>query len=79
MKGLDPAELPAALVAQHGPFTWGCDPAEAVHHAAVLERVCEMAFRTLELNPAAAPLGRELLDRHFLRKHGDKAYYGQGR
>jgi len=79
MEGLDPAELPAALVAQHGPFTWGRDPAEAVHHAAVLERVCEMAFRTLELNPAAAPLGRELLDRHFLRKHGDQAYYGQGR
>ncbi len=73
----DPMEVPAALVAGHGPFTWGADPLEAVHHAAVLESVCEMACRTLQINPDAGPIAPELLDKHFLRKHGEGAYYGQ--
>jgi L-ribulose-5-phosphate 4-epimerase len=75
--GLAPLETPAALVAGHGPFTWGRDPSEAVHHAAVLERVCETAWRTLALEPGAAPISGELLEKHFLRKHGEDAYYGQ--
>ena len=75
--GLDPLEVPAVLVHGHGPFTWGYDGKKAVETALALEIVAGMAFRTLQLNPAAAPLSRELLDKHFLRKHGPSAYYGQ--
>jgi L-ribulose-5-phosphate 4-epimerase len=75
---IDPLEVPAALVAEHGPFTWGRDAAEAVYHASVLERICEMAWRTLWLEPDAEAISKELLDKHFLRKHGEDAYYGQG-
>ena len=73
----DPDTIPAVLVAGHAPFTWGADAAAAAHHAEVVEYVAAMATDTLAINPDAAPLSRELHDRHFLRKHGPKAYYGQ--
>lgn len=74
---LDPDTIPAALVSGHAPFAWGKDAATAVHHAVILEYVARMATHTLALNPDAAPLPRALHDKHFLRKHGAKAYYGQ--
>jgi L-ribulose-5-phosphate 4-epimerase len=76
-KRLDPKEHPAVLVAGHGPFTWGADAHEAVHRAAVLEFVARLALETLRLNPQTRPLARVLLDKHFLRKHGPGATYGQ--
>ena len=76
-KGLDPLHRPAVLVASHGPFTWGKAAAAAVHHAAVLEFVAKLASETLRIGPQIAPLQSALLDKHFLRKHGAKAYYGQ--
>jgi L-ribulose-5-phosphate 4-epimerase len=75
-KGLNPQQLPGVLVNNHGPFSWGTDAANAVHNAVVLEEVAKMAFRTLILNPEAS-MEQVLLDRHFLRKHGKDAYYGQ--
>lgn len=69
--------MPAVLVRSHGPFTWGADPAAAVTNAVALESVAAMALRTLALEPAAAPLVEALLVRHFDRKHGPGAYYGQ--
>jgi L-ribulose-5-phosphate 4-epimerase len=76
-QGLDPLQHPAVLVARHGPFTWGKDPGDAVHNAAVLEFVARLASETLRLNPRTQPLPSALLDKHFLRKHGPGAYYGQ--
>ena len=76
-KDLDPMRYPAVLVASHGPFTWGKDPHEAVHNAVVLEYVARLASETLHLNPTIEPMQSALLDKHFLRKHGPKAYYGQ--
>ena len=73
----NPAQIPAVLVHSHGPFTWGCDAAEAVHNAAVLEEVAFMNFHSLQLNPGQTRLQQELLDKHYLRKHGKNAYYGQ--
>ncbi|MCQ2406530.1 MAG: L-ribulose-5-phosphate 4-epimerase [Oscillospiraceae bacterium] len=73
----NPAYVPGVLVRSHGPFTWGRDAAEAAHNAAVLEEVAFMNFSTLMLNPEAEPVGSELLGRHFFRKHGANAYYGQ--
>ncbi|MCL2030212.1 MAG: L-ribulose-5-phosphate 4-epimerase [Oscillospiraceae bacterium] len=75
--GLDPAQIPAVLVYSHGPFAWGKDAAEAVRNAAVLEEVAMMAWYCLSLCPSLPPMQRELLDRHYLRKHGPGAYYGQ--
>lgn len=69
--------IPAVLVVGHGPFTWGVDAGEAAHHAAILESVARMALHTLTIKADAPALGRELHDRHFLRKHGKDAYYGQ--
>ncbi len=77
-KSLDPLHHPAVLVASHGPFTWGKDVAEAVHHAGVLEFVARLASETLNLNPRLKPIQARLLDKHFLRKHGPNATYGQG-
>ena len=77
-EGKDPAAIPAVLVHSHGPFTWGKDAAEAVHNAAVLEEVAFMNFHSLQLNPAQTRMQQELLDKHYLRKHGKNAYYGQG-
>ena len=75
--GKNPAQIPAVLVHSHGPFTWGCDAAEAVHNAAVLEEVAFMNFHSLQLNPNQTRMQQELLDKHYLRKHGKNAYYGQ--
>ena len=72
----DPLEISAVLVASHGPFTWGDTPETAVINSVVLEAVAEMALQTLSLAPVP-PIGQHLLDRHFLRKHGATAYYGQ--
>ena len=74
---LNPLEHPAVLVASHGPFTWGRDVAAAVQNAEILEFVARLAGETLRLNPATAPMPSALLDKHFLRKHGPQAYYGQ--
>ena len=75
--GLDPLEMPAAIVASHGPFTWGIDAAQAVENAIALEAVAASALRTKQLRPDVQPLGEDLLQRHFRRKHGPNAYYGQ--
>jgi L-ribulose-5-phosphate 4-epimerase len=75
--GINPLSMPAVLVAGHAPFAWGRDAAGAAYSAVVLEEVAELAWRTMTLNPAAAPIPQELLDKHFLRKHGPDAYYGQ--
>ena len=77
--GIDPAEIPAVLVACHGPFAWGRNAAEAVENAIVLETVACMAWRTRLLHPEAGPIDDALRDKHFLRKHGAGAYYGQSR
>ena len=74
---MDPAAIPAVLVHSHGPFTWGKDAAEAVHNAVVLEEIAFMNFHALQLNPAQTRMQQELLDKHYLRKHGANAYYGQ--
>jgi L-ribulose-5-phosphate 4-epimerase len=74
---LDPDAIPAVLVAGHAPFCWGANAAEAAHHAVILEYVARMASHTLSINAASRPLARELHDKHFLRKHGRNAYYGQ--
>ncbi len=75
---LNPMFTPGVLCTNHGPFTWGKDAAEAVHNAVVLEEVARMARRTEQLNQAVAPAPDCLRDKHFFRKHGDNAYYGQG-
>jgi L-ribulose-5-phosphate 4-epimerase len=76
-KKLDPLQHPAVLVASHGPFTWGKDVHDAVHNASVLEFVARLASETLRINPKTKPMQSALLDKHFLRKHGPGAYYGQ--
>ena len=76
-QGMDPLEMPAVLVAGHAPFTWGASAAEAAHNAVVLEEIAQTARHTLAVNPGAAPISQALLDKHFFRKHGAKAYYGQ--
>ncbi len=78
LQGLQPLEMPGILVASHGPFTWGASPGGAVHNAVVLEEVAKMAYRSLTLHPELNSLDQDLLDKHFLRKHGKGAYYGQG-
>jgi L-ribulose-5-phosphate 4-epimerase len=76
-QGKNPDAMPAVLVHSHGPFTWGADPMHAVHNAVVLEEVAFMNFHTLMLVPGIPSMQQELLDKHFLRKHGANAYYGQ--
>ncbi|WP_309568684.1 L-ribulose-5-phosphate 4-epimerase [Paenibacillus sp. sptzw28] len=75
--GIDPNQVPAALVFSHAPFCWGKDPHNAVHNAVVVEEVAKMALHTFQLNPNVQPMDQHLLDRHYLRKHGKNAYYGQ--
>lgn len=75
--GLGPLTVPAVLVAGHGPFAWGASPAEAVHAAIVLEHAAKIAFGTLALKPRLAGLEEHVLDKHYQRKHGPQAYYGQ--
>ena len=76
-KGLSPDDIPAVLVHSHGPFTWGTDPQNAVHNAVVLEELALMALCTKIITPDAPDMQSELLDKHYLRKHGKQAYYGQ--
>lgn len=76
-KKLNPAFVPGVLVAGHGPFAWGDTPAGAFEHAVILEECAAMAFRTVTLNKSAKELPQYLLDKHYLRKHGSGAYYGQ--
>ena len=76
-RGIDPASVPAALVRSHGPFTWGKTPAKAVENAVVLEELAFMAWHDLALDPDLPDMPRALLDKHYLRKHGASAYYGQ--
>ncbi|HWZ96765.1 MAG TPA: L-ribulose-5-phosphate 4-epimerase AraD [Candidatus Dormibacteraeota bacterium] len=77
LEGADPLQMPAVLVVGHAPFCWGISPADAAHNAWMLEEVAEMALATVAANPAAKPLSSTLLDKHFLRKHGASATYGQ--
>ena len=77
-RGIDPDQVPAALVYSHGPFAWGKGAMNAVHNAVVLEEVAFMAFHAMALTPGLPPMQQELLDKHYLRKHGPGAYYGQG-
>jgi len=76
--GVDPVSKPGVLVAGHAPFCWGRTPAEAAHNAVVLEEIACLAYHALAINPDAQPLCDALRDKHFLRKHGPKKYYGQG-
>ena len=76
-RGIDPLYVPGVLCASHGPFTWGKDAAQAVYHAVVLEEVARMAILTLTIDPGALPAPQHVLDKHFMRKHGPNAYYGQ--
>jgi L-ribulose-5-phosphate 4-epimerase len=76
-RGVDPMQVPAVLVACHGPFSWGPTAAQAAHNAVLLEEIAQTAYQTVALNGAAGPISSTLLDKHFLRKHGPGAYYGQ--
>lgn len=75
--GKSPDDIPSVLVHSHGPFCWGTDPLNAVHNAVVLEELAFMAWHNLMMNPNLPPMQQELLDKHYLRKHGANAYYGQ--
>ena len=77
-KGIDPLTIPAVLVKSHGPFTWGTSAADSVHNAVVLEEAAFMNYHAIGLNPNVGRMQQELLDKHYLRKHGANAYYGQG-
>lgn len=74
----DPMAIPGILVKNHGPFAWGKTPAQSVYHAVVLDKVAEMAYNTMTLNPRVERVQQYLLDKHYYRKHGANAYYGQG-
>jgi L-ribulose-5-phosphate 4-epimerase len=76
-RDLDPVHMPVVLVRGHGPFCWGDSPLKAAQNAVLLEEVAKLAYRTLTLNASAAGISTALLDKHFLRKHGPGAYYGQ--
>ena len=76
-RDIDPLQVPAVLVNSHGPFTWGKDAAEAVHNAVVLEECAYMGLFSAQLTPALGNMQSQLLDKHYLRKHGKTAYYGQ--
>lgn len=76
-RGIDPMQVPAVLVASHGPFAWGKDADNAVHNAVVLEEIAYMNLFSLQVNPQLGAMQQSLLDKHYLRKHGKNAYYGQ--
>ena len=76
---LNPQEFPGVLVASHGPFAWGKNAADAVHHAVILEYLARLGSETVKLRPGVKPMPAALLDKHFLRKHGAEAYYGQSK
>jgi len=73
----NPLSIPAIIVAHHGPFSWGKDPHDAVHNARVMEEVAKMAYRVERINDKHRKVSKDLLDKHYLRKHGENAYYGQ--
>lgn len=75
--GRNPMETPMVIVAGHAPFTWGKNAAESVYHAVVLEEIARMAYLTTSIDPARGPLKQAIVDKHYLRKHGKDAYYGQ--
>ena len=77
-EGMDVMAVPGVVVKNHGPFAWGNSPANAVYNAVVLDKVAEMAYKTMTLNPRVPRVGQYLLDKHYFRKHGANAYYGQG-
>lgn len=77
-RNIDPNQMPAVLVHSHGPFTWGKDAFDAVHNSVVLDVLAEMALKTYTINRNVESMQQELLDKHYLRKHGPGAYYGQG-
>lgn len=77
--GAEPASIPGVLVYSHGPFTWGTDAMNAVHNAVVMEEVAFMNWHAMVLNPGQGRMQQTLLDKHYLRKHGSNAYYGQGK
>ncbi len=77
LKNINPAQVPGVLIAGHAPFAWGPDTKKAVENAIVLEFAAQMAMNTFQINPNAKPIPQVLLDKHFLRKHGANAYYGQ--
>jgi|SRR5699024_7697015 len=76
-RDINPNNVPSVLVSGHGPFAWGVDAIKAVENAVVLEETCKMAYNTLTLNPYVSAIDQNLLDKHYLRKHGKQAYYGQ--
>ena len=76
-RGLDPMAVPAVLCFSHGPFTWGKDPAQAVYHSVVLEECAKMGLYTRMINPQATPAPQRMQNKHYMRKHGPNAYYGQ--
>lgn len=76
-RGLQPGQIPGVLVHSHAPFNWGYDPKDALHNAVVLEEVAKMALHTYQINPDTPEMDQALLDKHYLRKHGVNAYYGQ--
>lgn len=76
-RGIDPVAVPGIVVRNHGPFTWGKDPAQAVYHSVVLEEVARMNRYTEQINPEVVPAPDYIMDKHYLRKHGPNAYYGQ--
>ncbi len=76
-RGIDPVHVPAVICHSHGPFTWGKNPAQAVYHAVVLEEVAKMALYTAQISPDCPPAPQHVQDKHFMRKHGPNAYYGQ--
>lgn len=77
--GKDPDAIPGVLIHSHGPFAWGADPSDAFHNAVILEELAFMNYHTLMLEPGMPPMQQQLLDKHFLRKHGADAYYGQAK
>jgi len=77
LANMDPMKMPGVLVANHGPFTWGKTPADAVESMVALEQIATMALGTITINPSQSPISKVLLDKHYLRKHGKNAYYGQ--
>lgn len=76
-EGRNPVETPMVIVAGHAPFAWGRDAAESVYHAVVLEEIARMAILTKTIDPSRGPLKQEIVDKHYLRKHGKDSYYGQ--
>lgn len=76
-RNIQPMDMPGVLVCSHGPFTWGATPTDAVHNTKVLEEIAAMAYHSRLINPDISPMPSDLLDKHYLRKHGANAYYGQ--